>query len=65
MTATVDSQAMNVGSRPVDGLMNHVFGDVYWSEPYLPHPVRCRGKDSNLEDAVVGFDGKFQESFFN
>jgi len=31
----------------------------------LPHPVSCKGKDSNLEDAVLGFDGKFQESFFN
>ena len=65
MTATVDSQAVIVGSRPVDGQMNHVFGDVYWSEPYLPHPVSRKGKDSVVEDAVLSFDGNLQESVFN
>ena len=65
MTATVDSQAVIVGSRPVDGQMNHVFGDVYWSEPYSRHPVSRKGKDSVAEDAMLSFDGNFQESFFN
>ena len=64
MTATVDSQAVNVGSRPVDGQMNHVFGMYNWSEPYLPHAVSRKGKDSVAEDAVLSFDGDFQESFF-